>query len=95
MLVYIQTTASLLYLKNIATNGKIPLRVLLVFGALFGASIIWYYNLPAEELPTLWIENIKKTCPDLKEFESPRLKTFKKLLFSNILIGILIGNWID
>jgi membrane-associated phospholipid phosphatase len=95
ILVYIQTSAAYGYLTRAANSRALPFRLLAVFGTLFSASVFWYAQLPPEEIPAEWLTNIMKTCPNLKAFESPRIKTFKKLLYSSILFGVVIGNWVD
>ena len=67
----------------------------LSFAAAFAGCMCSYYSMENEEIPEAWIENIRKTCPQLSVVESPRLKTFKKLLYSSIFFGIYLGCVID
>lgn len=67
----------------------------LVFTFCFVICVFSYFTMPAEVIPELWIENIRKTCPPLTLFESPRIKTFKKLLYSSIFFGIYSGCVLD
>lgn len=70
--------------------------VFVIFGAMFFHFVKSYYAMPPEVIPEEWLQNIRLTCPKLKsDIESPRLKTFKKMLYSAIFFGVYLGCLID
>lgn len=99
--VYLQVTAAMEYIGTLRLKRmrSVPLAltepVLIVFLIAFSFCVYSYFKLPPEHLPDTWVTNIRKTCPKLKEIESPRIKTFKKLLYSSIYFGIYLGCMID
>jgi len=67
-----------------------------LFGAMFFHFVKCYNDMPPEVIPDEWLTNIRLTCPKIKgDIESPRLKTFKKLLYSSIFFGVYLGCLLD